>query len=148
MVRNDYTKKWGEAGVKAGETEGWMNLEETLKEDLDMHPTTNFVELVQNGIDGWQGTDHFQGLYGQKMADDARDPDTYELDTDKYLDYREEFWEGYLEGRANKGIRIYNLAKKLIAARIKSKSVKKSYSASSKSRKSSRKANSSLGSVR
>jgi len=114
-------RNWYNEGVKAGKTDGWMNLEETLEETLDQHPSfaRDQIELVQTDMDGWEETDHFGILYGSKMADDARDDETLELDVDAYMDNKTAFWEGYLEGRASIGKDIYKLARKLIAKRQK-----------------------------
>ncbi len=35
MTPTDLETKWYQKGEEAGKTEGWMNLEETLKETLD-----------------------------------------------------------------------------------------------------------------
>jgi len=111
-------KNWYQEGVKAGKTDGWMNLEETLAEDRERHPsfTSDPESLVQTSIDGWEETDHFSILYGQLMMDDAKD-ETEEEDgetwIDAYQDNKDAFWEGYLSGRKAKGRDIYALARKL-----------------------------------
>lgn len=145
MTTDNLIRKWSDRGVKAGKTEGWMNLEETLAEDLARHPTTDYSELVQQSIESWEETTHFATLYGSRMWDDARDDDGSlgEKGIDRYQDYESEFWEGYLEGRLSIGKDIYALAKKLIAK--KGKTVK--YAArQSKSKKHS--SASSLGTAR
>ncbi len=92
-----------------------------LAEDLERHPkyARNVDELIQTGIDGWEETVHFQMLYGQGMLDDARNEETGELDPDKYIDLKSEFWEGYLEGRRSIGKDVYKVAKRLIAAKAR-----------------------------
>jgi hypothetical protein len=120
-------KNWYDEGVKAGKTDSWMNLEETLAEDRKRHPslTSDLGSLVQTGIDGWEETDHFHILYGKPMIDDAKD----ELGTDefnddvieKWQDNKDSFWEGYIAGRKAKGKDIYALARKLTAPKSKSK---------------------------
>lgn len=114
-------KNWYDEGVKAGKTDGWMNLEETLAEDRERHPnlTDDPSSLVQTGIDGWEETDHFSILYGQPMMDDAKDElGVEELDDDvieKWQDNKEAFWEGYITGRKSKGKDIYAIARRLTA---------------------------------
>ena len=114
-------KYWHQQGVKAGSTEGWMNLEETLAEDLERHPqfTRDVGELVQTGIEGWEETDHFQILYGSKMMGDARDEVKADPLNDeaieKWQDYKEAFWEGYIKGRLKIGVDIYKVANGLLA---------------------------------
>jgi hypothetical protein len=118
-------RNWHEEGVKAGKTDGWMNLEETLSEDLERHPqyARNVEELVQAGIEGWEETDHFSILYGSKMMDDAQE--ALEADSvndeviEKYQDNKDAFWEGYLSGRKSIGKDIYKVAQKLIAQKNK-----------------------------
>jgi len=91
-----------------------MNLEETLAEDIESHPEIKeSAELVQLGLESWEGTDHFQILYGSKMMGDAGD------DSDVLQENKNEFWEGYLTGRKAIGIDIYAKAKKLLAAKRK-----------------------------
>lgn len=125
-------KYWRQQGVKAGKTEGWMNLEETLSEDIEHHPqfTRDAGELVQTGIEGWEETDHFQILYGSKMAADARDEVKADYLNDeaieKWQDYKEAFWEGYLEGRMKIGVDVYKVANSLLAKTKGRKSVTKS----------------------
>ncbi len=111
--------KWSDLGEKAGKTEAWLNLEETLKEDLDRHGqfARDAGELVQLGQESWEQTDHFTMLYGQTMLDDARDPDTDELGEDgieRYQELKDQFWEGYVNGRASIGKDVYKAAQKLI----------------------------------
>ena len=67
-------RNWYEEGVKAGKTDVWMSLEETLAESKERHPsyTTDPGSLVQTDIDGWEETDHFEIKYGQPMMDDAK----------------------------------------------------------------------------
>lgn len=125
---------WRQQGVKAGKTEGWMNLEETLGEDIERHPDLcrSAEELVQTGIEGWEETDHFQILYGSKMADDAKDEVKADYLNDeaieKWQDYKTEFWEGYLEGRMKIGVDVYKIANSLLAKKKGRKSVTKSRS--------------------
>lgn len=113
-------KYWYQQGVKAGKTDGWMNLEETLAEDIEEHPDIiSYEELVRHGIEGWEGTDHFTIIYGSKMAGDAKDGAKADYLNEEaielYQDYKAEFWEGYLTGRAKIGIDVYDRAKKLLA---------------------------------
>lgn len=113
---------WFTEGVKAGKTDGWMNLEETLSEDIDrLSRTADAAELVQTGTDGWEQTDHFRILYGAKMEGDARDVVGLGGDGEEAIelvqDYHTEFWEGYLTGRKSIGVDIYAKAKKLLSAR-------------------------------
>lgn len=117
-------KYWYQRGVKAGKTDGWMNLEETLAEDLEQHPEMKSAEdLVTTGCEGWEATDHFNILYGSKMSADA----TAETEAgylneealDSYSDYKSEFWEGYLAGRQKIGRDIYKLANQLLDKRLK-----------------------------
>jgi len=133
-VSKKLQKYWHQQGVKAGKTEGWMNLEETLAEDLERHPqfTRDAGELVQTGIEGWEETDHFQMLYGSKMSGDARDEVKAGYLNDeaieKWQGYKEAFWEGYLEGRMKIGVDIYKIANGLLAKRKGRKSTVKSKS--------------------
>ena len=111
-------KTWHEIGVKAGKTESWMNLEETLAETLRDHPdlARDPNGLVQTDMEGWEETDHFQIRYGSSMMDDAKN---YAEEEDEWMDlwqdYKSEFWEGYLEGRQSIGIDIYKKARELLA---------------------------------
>ena len=129
---------WYKEGVKAGKTEGWMNLEETLSEDLEAHPqfARDSSELVQTSIDGWEETDHFNMLYGSDMMNDAMKSSDDDRDEaiDVYQDNKSEFWEGYLVGRRRIGRDIYKLAKKLIDKKSKPKSTKRKPKSKSKSR--------------
>ncbi len=114
------TKNWYQEGVKAGKTDGWMDLENTLAEDRERHPslTGDASSLVQTGIDGWEETDHFGILYGQPMSDDAKEESGGELDDDaieRYQDNKDAFWEGYIAGRKTKGKDIYAIARRLTA---------------------------------
>jgi len=121
-------KYWYQQGVKAGKTEGWMNLEETLEEDHERWPNVKDpVELVQRGIDGWEETDHFQLIYRAKMMGDAEigsPPGVIIGDAtfEKYWEYRTEFWEGYLTGRKSIGRDIYAIAKRLLTGKGQRKS--------------------------
>ena len=123
-------RNWYDEGVKAGKTEGWMNLEETLAEDLEAHPSfaRDPIELVQTSIDGWEETDHFQILYGSKMMADAREELGDDADSEsvieKYQDHKESFWEGYLAGRKSIGRDVYKVARDLIATKGKAKRFK------------------------
>ena len=100
---------WFERGMQAGKTDGWMDIENTLKETAQSYPGINDAqELVWTDIDLWEETDHFNILYGSKMWQDARG------DLDLYLDLKSEFWEGYLAGRKEIGRDIYRMAKGLV----------------------------------
>jgi len=120
---------WYQQGVKAGSTDGWMSLEETLEEDIERWPgVRDYQELVQRGIDEWEGTDHFNLIYRTKMMGDAYDSVKLPVGTlvtneafEKYQEYRDEFWEGYLAGRQKIGIDVYKLAKKLLAGKKRGK---------------------------
>jgi hypothetical protein len=119
LPENWWEKSWFDIGVHAGKTDGWMNVEETLHEDLERDPSiTDSTELVWRDIDEWESTDHFQLTYGQKMMDGSG-----EEAIDKYLENKAEFWEGYLTGRGEIGIDIYKKAKDLISKKgsVKSK---------------------------
>ena len=105
---------WHDIGVHVGKTDGWMNLEETLAEDMERHPTKDYQELVQQGIAGWEETDHFEILYGSKMAERAKEEEGEDGWLDAYLDAQSEFWEGYLKGRKAIGIDIYAKAKEMV----------------------------------
>jgi len=101
--------KWFEEGLKAGKTDGWMDVENTIKETAQDYPKIKDAhELVWTDIDLWEQTDHFNILYGSKMWEDARG------DIDVYSDLRSEFWEGYLTGRREIGKDIYKIAKELV----------------------------------
>lgn len=119
--------KWYDIGVKAGKTEGWMNLEGTLAEDLERHSIRDVEELVQRGIDNWEETDHFSILYGQKMLDDAREDAGEDENAwpDLYSDNKTEFWEGYLFGRKSIGRDVYAKAKELLAPKTKPETKKR-----------------------
>lgn len=104
-------RKWFDKGVEAGKTEGWMNVEETLSETLGAHRDLikDATDLVWTDIDLWEETDHFNILCGSKMWEDAKG------DIDVYSDLKAEFWEGYLTGRKEIGIDIYEKARELLA---------------------------------
>ena len=136
-------ENWYQRGVKAGKTEDWMNLEETLAEDRERHPrlTSEPAELVQVGIDGWEETDHFSILYGQPMLDDARDAvgvDGMNDDViERYQENKDEFWNGYIAGRKEVGKDVLAVARRLTrkrapaTARRKTKSRRRSSDAPS-----------------
>jgi len=101
--------QWFEKGIEAGKTDGWMDIENTLKETARDYPEIKDAhELVSTDIDLWEQTDHFNILYGSKMWQDA------EGDIDIYSDMKSEFWEGYLAGRKEIGRDIYQIAKDLL----------------------------------
>jgi hypothetical protein len=102
-------EKWYQKGIEAGKTDGWMNVEDTLPETLRDHRDVikSSEDLVWTDIDLWEQTDHFNTLYGSKMWRDAGG------DIDVYYDLKSEFWEGYLTGRKQIGIDIYEKAKEL-----------------------------------
>ena len=105
--------QWFEKGVEAGKTDGWMDVENTLKETARDHPEIRDAhELVWTDIDLWEQTDHFNILYGSKMWQDARG------DIDVYVDLKSEFWEGYLAGRREIGKDIYQIAKDLVKSPV------------------------------
>ena len=106
----DLKREWYDKGVEAGKKEGWMNVEDTLLETLEAHRSLikDATDLVWTDIDLWEETDHFNILYGSKMRQDTGG------DIDLYLDLKSEFWEGYLAGRKQLGIDIYQKAKELV----------------------------------
>jgi len=111
QTRPELAQKWYEKGVEAGRTDGWMDVENTIRETAQAHPEIKEAhELVGTDIDLWEQTDHFNILYGSKMWEDA------EGDTDLYLDLKSEFWEGYLAGRREIGKDIYRIARELVKA--------------------------------
>ena len=107
-MSTELKQKWFERGVAAGKADGWMAVEDTMTETLERDWPQDAQDLVQRTIDDWEGTDHFEILYGSKMREDAR------TDIDLYSDLKEEFWEGYLAGRKQIGIDIYKMAEDLI----------------------------------
>lgn len=109
-------QKWYQRGLEAGKTEGWMTLEETLDEARQIAPIHDYHDLVQTAIELWEETDHFSILYGSKMMDDAKEATKSTEDMiDLYLELRDQFWEGYLQGRKEKGIDIYHKAKGILS---------------------------------
>jgi len=103
------TSIWFEKGVRAGKTDGWMDVENTIKETARDHPEIKDAhELVWTDIDLWEQTNHFNILYGSKMWEDAGG------DLDVYSDLKSEFWEGYLAGRKETGKDIYKIARELV----------------------------------
>jgi len=103
------TSIWFERGVRAGKTDGWMDVENTIKETAQAHPEIKDAhELVWSDIDLWEQTDHFNILYGSKMWEDAKG------DVDVYSDLKTEFWEGYLAGRKEIGKDIYHIASEVL----------------------------------
>ncbi|MCL0084231.1 DUF192 domain-containing protein, partial [Dehalococcoidia bacterium] len=112
QVNKELTAKWFDRGVEAGKTDGWMTLEDTVRETLENHPEIkDAAELVWTDIELWEETDHFQILYGSEMLEDAGE------DLDLYSDLKAEFWEGYLTGRKEIGFDIYKIAAELIRQR-------------------------------
>ena len=119
------TKTWYKEGVHAGKTDGWMNLEETLPEDHESWPEVkDYEELVRRGMDEWEDTDHFRLIYGSKIMGDAEEATGMETGTlindetfEKYSEFKDEFWEGYLAGRKSIGRDIYAMAKKLVSGK-------------------------------
>ena len=102
-------EKWLNKGTEAGKTDGWMDVEKTVKETAESHPgIKDPTELVWTDIDEWESTDHFHILYGSKMWEDANG------DVDLYSDMKSEFWEGYLAGRKEIGRDIYKIARELV----------------------------------
>ena len=109
QVRRELTAKWFEKGVEAGKTDGWMDVENTIKETAEKQPEIkDTTELVWTDIDSWEETDHFSITYGSKMWEDAKG------DIDVHSDLKSEFWEGYLTGRRDIGYDIYDIAGKLV----------------------------------
>ena len=112
QTKTDLTRKWYDKGVEAGKTDGWMEVEKTIKETKEYYPQIlDPMELVWQDIELWETTDHFTILYGSKMMDDAQG------DFDLYADLKSEFWEGYLTGRKQIGIDIYKIASELLKGR-------------------------------
>lgn len=104
-------REWFEKGIGAGKKDGWMDIENTISETLESHATKDYMELVQSDISLWETTDHFNILYGSKMLGAAKG------NIDLFQDLKSEFWEGYLTGRKEIGIDIYQKAKDLIKER-------------------------------
>ena len=101
-------RKWFQKGVEAGKKDGWMDVEETIKETAEKHlEIKESSALVQTDMDFWEETDHFNILYGSKMWEDAKG------DADIYSELKSQFWEGYLTGRREIGVDIYKIAKEL-----------------------------------
>lgn len=110
-------ENWFEKGKEAGKTEGWMTIEETLSETLARHKKVEGpIDLVLLDMEGWEGTDHFGILYASKMMKEASQecPTDLECAIDKFQDMKTQFWEGYLTGRKEIGIDIYQKAAGLL----------------------------------
>jgi len=111
------TSIWFEKGLQAGRGDGWMDVENTIKETAQKHPEIKDVhELVWTDIDLWEETDHFNILYGSKMWQDAlaEAHGDREKAIDIYADLKSEFWEGYLAGRKEIGRDVYRIAGELV----------------------------------
>lgn len=145
---------WQDEGVKAGKTDGWMRLDESvMEEDLERHPkfARDPGELVTTAEDGWEATTHFEMKYGSGMVDDARDEETGEFDPDAYIDNKTAFWEGFEEGQASLGKdkSPYAIAKRLIDKKYgKGKTGYKVVPKSGKKKSRARSVESSIGGVR
>jgi hypothetical protein len=112
-----FISNWFDKGVEAGKTDGWMDVENTLKETAQTYPEIRDAhELVWTDIELWEQTDHFNMLYGSKMWEDAvtEARGDREKASDIYADLKSEFWEGYLAGRKEIGRDIYQLAGELM----------------------------------
>lgn len=108
----DLMRKWHERGIEAGRTDGWMDIEKTIKETAEKHPEIKEVsDLVLTDIDEWESTDHFRILYGSKIWEDAKG------DISLASDLKAEFWEGYLAGRKDIGMDIYKIASELVKSK-------------------------------
>ncbi len=108
-IRTDLMRKWYDKGVEAGRTDGWMDVENTMRQTLEAHPKIKDADdLIWTDVEGWEQTDHFSILYGSKMMADA------EGDYDLYSDLKSEFWEGYFKGRMDIGIDIHKRARELV----------------------------------
>jgi hypothetical protein len=115
--------KWYKKGIEAGKSENWMNVEETLPETLEKMPELDDpVDLVWTDIGLWEETDHFSVLYGKPMMEDvSKIFEDAEDRNDAFSEVKDEFWEGYLQGRKAIGIDIYKEAEKLISEKSKRK---------------------------
>jgi len=112
--------KWYKKGIEAGKNESWMNVEETLSETLEKMPELDDpVNLVWTDMEAWEETDHFSILYGRPMVEDISEVFEDEDKIDALVEVKTKFWEGYLQGRKEIGIDIYEEAKKLISEKSK-----------------------------
>jgi len=113
--------KWYKKGIEAGKSEDWMNVEETLPETLEKMPELDDpADLVWTDMESWEETDHFSILYGEPMTEDISEVfEDVEDKTDALTEVKTKFWEGYLQGRKEIGIDIYEEAKKLISEKSK-----------------------------
>jgi uncharacterized membrane protein (UPF0127 family) len=111
QTRKELTRKWYDKGVEAGKSDGWMDVENTIKETAQAYPEIKDAhELVWSDIDLWEQTDHFNILYGSKMWEDAHG------DIDLYSELKDAFWQGYLTGRQEIGKDVFEAARQALKA--------------------------------
>ena len=117
----ELTDKWYKKGIEAGKSDDWMDLEGTIADTLEDNPELDDPdELVWTDIESWEETDHFSVLYGKPIWKDIFEAIEDEDDrADAFTEVKTKFWEGYLQGRKEIGIDIYEKAKKLISEKSK-----------------------------
>lgn len=118
-------RKWYEIGVKAGSEEFRVNLEKFTEEELE--EARDEIELVELSARNWErSSKYFFYKYGEDMREDIykatleekKEAPPYETTTEIFSRIaervRKAFWEGYIEGRKQIGIDVYERARKAL----------------------------------